>query len=48
MDGRTISVGRGKFTDGIGEGDVMAVYPDFEQSCGYGSLTGIGGANCRH
>ncbi len=23
-------------------------YPDFEQTCGYGSVTGIGGANCRH
>lgn len=23
-------------------------YPDFEQVCGYGSVTGIGGANCRH
>lgn len=23
-------------------------YPDFEASCGLGSVTGIGGANCRH
>lgn len=23
-------------------------YPDFEETCGYGSVTGIGGANCRH
>ena len=23
-------------------------YPDFEIACGYGSVTGIGGANCRH
>lgn len=23
-------------------------YPDFEQTCGYGSVTGIGGANCSH
>lgn len=23
-------------------------YPDFENACGYGSVTGIGGANCRH
>lgn len=23
-------------------------YPDFEEACGYGSVTGIGGANCRH
>lgn len=23
-------------------------YPDFEKACGYGSVTGIGGANCRH
>ncbi len=23
-------------------------YPDFEESCGYGSVTGILGANCRH
>lgn len=23
-------------------------YPDFEDICGYGSVTGIGGANCRH
>ena len=48
MDGKTTNDGRGKFTVGTGEGDVMAVYPDFEQSCGYGSATGIGGANCRH
>ena len=26
----------------------MADYPDFEKICGYGSVTGIGGANCRH
>ena len=26
----------------------MAEYPDFEKKCGYGSVTGIGGANCRH
>ena len=26
----------------------MADYPDFERTCGYGSVTGIGGANCRH
>lgn len=26
----------------------MAEYPDFEKSCGYGSVTGIGGINCRH
>lgn len=26
------------------EGD----YPDFEETCGYGYVTGIGGANCRH
>ena len=26
----------------------MAEYPDFEEKCGYGSVTGIGGANCRH
>lgn len=26
----------------------MADYPDFEETCGYGSVTGIGGANCRH
>lgn len=25
----------------------MAVYPDFEQSTGYGTVTGLGGANCR-
>ena len=24
------------------------VYPDFAKTCGYGSVTGIGGANCRH
>lgn len=23
-------------------------YPDFDESCGPGSVTGIGGANCRH
>ena len=23
-------------------------YPDFETTCGYGDVTGIGGANCRH
>lgn len=23
-------------------------YPDFVKTCGYGSVTGIGGANCRH
>lgn len=23
-------------------------YPDFEEACGYGDVTGIGGANCRH
>lgn len=23
-------------------------YPDFEKVCGYGDVTGIGGANCRH
>ncbi len=26
----------------------MALYPDFVQTCGFGSVTGIGGANCRH
>ena len=26
----------------------MEKYPDFEEKCGYGSVTGIGGANCRH
>lgn len=26
----------------------MAEYPDFVKKCGYGSVTGIGGANCRH
>lgn len=26
----------------------MADYPDFEKSCGYGDVTGILGANCRH
>ena len=26
----------------------MAEYPDFVEKCGYGSVTGIGGANCRH
>lgn len=32
----------------IGEGgDIMAEYPDFVEKCGYGSVTGIGGANCR-
>ena len=25
----------------------MTDYPDFEKTCGYGSVTGIGGANCR-
>lgn len=25
----------------------MAVYPDFVETCGLGSVTGIGGANCR-
>lgn len=25
----------------------MAEYPDFVGKCGYGSVTGIGGANCR-
>jgi len=24
------------------------VYPDFAKTCGYGSVTGIGGANCSH
>lgn len=28
-------------------GDAMAEYPDFEKTCGYGSVTGIVGANCR-
>lgn len=28
-------------------GDAVAKYPDFEEKCGYGSVTGIGGANCR-
>lgn len=23
-------------------------YPEFEETCGYGDVTGIGGANCRH
>ena len=23
-------------------------YPDFVRTCGFGSVTGIGGANCRH
>ena len=23
-------------------------YPDFEETCGYGDVTGIGGANCKH
>lgn len=26
----------------------MAEYPDFAKTCGYGSVTGIGSANCRH
>lgn len=26
----------------------MAEYPDFVEKCGYGFVTGIGGANCRH
>lgn len=26
----------------------MADYPDFTESCGYGDVQGIGGANCRH
>lgn len=26
----------------------MEKYADFEMTCGYGSVTGIGGANCRH
>lgn len=26
----------------------MAEYPDFEKTCGYGDVQGIGGANCRH
>lgn len=26
----------------------MAEYLDFVKTCGYGSVTGIGGANCRH
>lgn len=26
----------------------MNSYPDFIKTCGYGSVTGIGGANCRH
>lgn len=34
--------------DGQEEGDKMesakTKYPDFEQTCGYGSVTGIGGA----
>lgn len=29
-------------------GDAMAEYPDFADSCGYGDVQGIGGANCRH
>lgn len=29
---------------GTSKGD----YPDFEETCGYGSVTGIGGPNCRH
>lgn len=28
--------------------DPLKKYPDFEKTCGYGSVTGIGGANCRH
>lgn len=27
---------------------MAAVYPDFAETCGLGSVTGIGGANCRH
>lgn len=42
MGGRHIP--RGKVTFSIGGGDVMAKYPDFEEKCGYGSVTGIGGA----
>jgi hypothetical protein len=34
--------------DGQEEGDAMksakTKYPDFEETCGYGSVTGIGGA----
>ena len=26
----------------------MAEYPDFVETCGYSSVTGIGGSNCRH
>lgn len=26
----------------------MTNYPDFVRTCGLGSVTGIGGANCRH
>lgn len=26
----------------------MTEYPDFVSTCGLGSVTGIGGANCRH
>lgn len=26
----------------------MAEYPDFVETCGYGSVTGILGVNCRH
>lgn len=26
----------------------MAEYSDFVETCGYGDVTGIGGANCRH
>lgn len=33
---------------GLIGGDVMAEYPDFVKTCGYGSVTGIGGANCHH
>lgn len=29
-------------------GDMTAEYPDFVKTCGYGSVTGIGGANCHH
>lgn len=29
-------------------GDVVAIYPDFVEKCGYGHVQGIGGANCRH
>lgn len=30
------------------ESDTMADYPDFVETCGYGDVRGIGGANCRH